>query len=72
MRLGGHRKISTNVIIARMESYISIYLSMGCICMLCGFHAKSLFRRIPAHMDNGARGILLCIDAVYIPAGIPQ
>jgi hypothetical protein len=23
-------------------------------------------------MDNGTRGILLHIDAVYIPAGIPQ
>jgi hypothetical protein len=56
----------------RMEWYISIYLSMGCTYSRYNFHAKSLFRRIPAHMDNGARGAILGTYAVYIPAGIPQ
>jgi hypothetical protein len=67
MRLGG-RKISTNVIIARMGSYICIYLSMPYSYILCGFDANSLFRHIHARMDDGARGILRSTYAVYIPA----
>jgi len=56
----------------RMEWYIRIYLSMPYSYILCGFTANFLSRRIPARMDNGARGAILGTYAVYIPAGIPQ
>jgi hypothetical protein len=55
----------------RMEWYIRIYLSMPYSYVLCGFNANSLFRRIHARMDNGARGILLRTHAVYMPPAIP-
>jgi hypothetical protein len=58
MRLGG----------PRIESYIRIYLSTGYSYILYGFTAKSFSHHIPAHMDNGARGAILCKYAVYIPA----
>jgi hypothetical protein len=56
----------------RMEWYIRIYLSMPYSYSRYSFTANYLFRRIPARMDNGARGAILGTYAVYIPAGIPQ
>ncbi len=55
----------------RMEWYIRIYLSMPYRYSRYSFTANYLFRRIHARMDNGARGILLRIHAVYMPPGIP-
>jgi len=74
MELGVHCGGSYGIVYSYIfvdVKYICIYLSMGCTYSRYSFHAKSLFRRIHARMDNGARGILLHIHAVYMPPAIP-